>query len=147
MGERTGEAPDWFPRLYDRPGGVEAGIVPAGGAVPDRWADVQKDRIEVDVGLGPGRDKLAGRSHRDPRAAGTIRARGRADKATGPDMGASSTARISAPGLSSPSTPAMRAPAVYAVAGQTACAGRPRSIGVEGFNSVRARCRDRPMSM
>ena len=44
----SGEAPDWQ-RLYDRRETLEAGIVPAGGLFLTAGADVQKDRIEVDV--------------------------------------------------------------------------------------------------
>jgi phage terminase large subunit GpA-like protein len=44
----TGEAPDWR-RLYDRRESWPAGTVPAGGLILTAGADVQKDRIEVDV--------------------------------------------------------------------------------------------------
>jgi phage terminase large subunit GpA-like protein len=44
----TGEAPDWR-RLYDRRERWPAGTVPAGGLILTAGADVQKDRIEVDV--------------------------------------------------------------------------------------------------
>ena len=44
----TGEAPDWQ-RLADRREAWEAGTVPAGGLFLTAGADVQKDRIEVDV--------------------------------------------------------------------------------------------------
>jgi len=44
----TGEAPDWS-RLYDRRETWKSGIVPAGGLFLTAGADVQKDRIEVDV--------------------------------------------------------------------------------------------------
>ena len=44
----TGEAPDWQ-RLYDRRERWPAGTVPAGGLFLTAGADVQKDRIEVDV--------------------------------------------------------------------------------------------------
>jgi phage terminase large subunit GpA-like protein len=44
----TGEAPDWR-RLYDRRGSWPAGTVPRGGLFLTAGADVQKDRIEVDV--------------------------------------------------------------------------------------------------
>jgi phage terminase large subunit GpA-like protein len=44
----TGEAPDWS-RLYDRREAWKTGIVPAGGLFLTAGADVQKDRIEVDV--------------------------------------------------------------------------------------------------
>jgi phage terminase large subunit GpA-like protein len=44
----TGEAPDWQ-RLYDRRERWTAGTVPAGGLFLTAGADVQKDRIEVDV--------------------------------------------------------------------------------------------------
>ena len=44
----TGEAPDWR-RLYDRRETWPAGTVPAGGLILTAGADVQKDRIEVDV--------------------------------------------------------------------------------------------------
>jgi phage terminase large subunit GpA-like protein len=44
----TGEAPDWR-RLYDRRGSWPAGAVPRGGLFLTAGADVQKDRIEVDV--------------------------------------------------------------------------------------------------
>ena len=44
----TGEAPDWR-RLYDRRGSWPAGTVPKGGLFLTAGADVQKDRIEVDV--------------------------------------------------------------------------------------------------
>ncbi len=44
----TGEAPDWQ-RLYDRRQTWPAGTVPAGGLFLTAGADVQKDRIEVDV--------------------------------------------------------------------------------------------------
>ncbi|SEG36486.1 phage terminase large subunit family protein [Jhaorihella thermophila] len=44
----TGEAPDWQ-RLYDRRERWKPGIVPAGGLFLTAGADVQKDRIEVDV--------------------------------------------------------------------------------------------------
>jgi phage terminase large subunit GpA-like protein len=44
----TGEAPDWS-RLYDRRETWKPGIVPAGGLFLTAGADVQKDRIEVDV--------------------------------------------------------------------------------------------------
>ena len=44
----TGEAPDWS-RLYDRREAWKPGIVPAGGLFLTAGADVQKDRIEVDV--------------------------------------------------------------------------------------------------
>jgi len=43
-----GEAPDWS-RLYDRREAWKPGIVPAGGLFLTAGADVQKDRIEVDV--------------------------------------------------------------------------------------------------
>ncbi len=44
----TGEAPDWQ-RLHDRREAWPAGSVPAGGLFLTAGADVQKDRIEVDV--------------------------------------------------------------------------------------------------
>ncbi|UOM36643.1 phage terminase large subunit family protein [Acuticoccus sp. I52.16.1] len=44
----TGDAPDWQ-RLADRREHGTAGIVPAGGLFLTAGADVQKDRIEVDV--------------------------------------------------------------------------------------------------
>ena len=44
----TGEAPDWQ-RLYDRRERWISGTVPAGGLFLTAGADVQKDRIEVDV--------------------------------------------------------------------------------------------------
>ncbi len=44
----TGEAPDWQ-RLYDRRERWQSGTVPAGGLFLTAGADVQKDRIEVDV--------------------------------------------------------------------------------------------------
>ena len=44
----SGEAPDWQ-RLYDRRETWPAGTVPAGGLFLTAGADVQKDRIEVDV--------------------------------------------------------------------------------------------------
>ncbi len=44
----TGEAPDWQ-RLYDRREAWKSGTVPAGGLVLTAGADVQKDRIEIDV--------------------------------------------------------------------------------------------------
>jgi len=44
----TGEAPDWQ-RLYDRRERWKSGTVPAGGLFLTAGADVQKDRIEVDV--------------------------------------------------------------------------------------------------
>jgi phage terminase large subunit GpA-like protein len=44
----TGEAPDWR-RLYDRRESWPAGTVPKGGLFLTAGADVQKDRIEVDV--------------------------------------------------------------------------------------------------
>ncbi|MBP7586419.1 MAG: phage terminase large subunit family protein [Thermoanaerobaculia bacterium] len=44
----TGEAPDWR-RLYDRRETWPAGTVPEGGLFLTAGADVQKDRIEVDV--------------------------------------------------------------------------------------------------
>jgi len=44
----SGEAPDWR-RLYDRRDRWPAGTVPKGGLILTAGADVQKDRIEVDV--------------------------------------------------------------------------------------------------
>src|SRR5690606_9290954 len=44
----TGEAPDWQ-RLYDRREAWRPGTVPAGGLFLTAGADVQKDRIEIDV--------------------------------------------------------------------------------------------------
>jgi phage terminase large subunit GpA-like protein len=44
----SGEAPDWR-RLYDRRERWAPGTVPAGGLILTAGADVQKDRIEVDV--------------------------------------------------------------------------------------------------
>ncbi|PKP79219.1 MAG: terminase [Alphaproteobacteria bacterium HGW-Alphaproteobacteria-3] len=44
----TGEAPDWQ-RLYDRRERWTSGTVPAGGLFLTAGADVQKDRIEIDV--------------------------------------------------------------------------------------------------
>ncbi|MCX7344135.1 MAG: phage terminase large subunit family protein [Alphaproteobacteria bacterium] len=44
----SGEAPDWQ-RLYDRRESWKAGVVPAGGLFLTAGADVQKERIEVDV--------------------------------------------------------------------------------------------------
>jgi phage terminase large subunit GpA-like protein len=44
----SGEAPDWR-RLYDRRERWAAGTVPEGGLILTAGADVQKDRIEVDV--------------------------------------------------------------------------------------------------
>jgi phage terminase large subunit GpA-like protein len=44
----SGEAPDWR-RLYDRRERWPAGTAPAGGLILTAGADVQKDRIEVDV--------------------------------------------------------------------------------------------------
>ena len=44
----TGEAPNWQ-RLYDRRETWKPGVVPAGGLFLTAGADVQKDRIEVDV--------------------------------------------------------------------------------------------------
>ena len=46
--QETGDAPDWR-RLYDRRTDWPAGTVPAGGLFLTAGADVQKDRIEVDV--------------------------------------------------------------------------------------------------
>ncbi len=43
-----GEAPDWR-RLYDRREDYRIGVVPAGGLFLTAGADVQKDRIEVEV--------------------------------------------------------------------------------------------------
>jgi phage terminase large subunit GpA-like protein len=51
MGETwtlLGEAPDWK-RLYDRREQYKIGTVPRGGAFLTAGADVQKDRIEVEV--------------------------------------------------------------------------------------------------
>ncbi|WP_420394224.1 terminase gpA endonuclease subunit [Acuticoccus sp.] len=45
---KTGDAPDWQ-RLTDRPEDWTPSIVAAGGLFPTAGADVQKDRIEVDV--------------------------------------------------------------------------------------------------
>jgi phage terminase large subunit GpA-like protein len=57
----TGEAPDWQ-RLCDRREAWKPGTVPAGGLFLTAGADVQKDRIEVDVwAWGRGLGKLAGR--------------------------------------------------------------------------------------
>lgn len=44
----TGEAPDWQ-RLYERRESWQIGVVPSGGLFLTAGADVQKDRIEVDV--------------------------------------------------------------------------------------------------
>jgi phage terminase large subunit GpA-like protein len=44
----SGEAPDWQ-RLYDRRESWKAGTVPTGGLFLTAGADVQKDRIEIDV--------------------------------------------------------------------------------------------------
>jgi phage terminase large subunit GpA-like protein len=44
----TGEAPDWQ-RLYERRESWQIGTVPSGGMFLTAGADVQKDRIEVDV--------------------------------------------------------------------------------------------------
>lgn len=44
----TGEAPDWQ-RLYERREPWQIGTIPAGGLFLTAGADVQKDRIEVDV--------------------------------------------------------------------------------------------------
>jgi phage terminase large subunit GpA-like protein len=44
----SGEAPDWQ-RLYDRRESWKAGMVPSGGLFLTAGADVQKDRIEIDV--------------------------------------------------------------------------------------------------
>jgi phage terminase large subunit GpA-like protein len=44
----TGEAPDWQ-RLYERRGTWPSGSIPIGGLFLTAGADVQKDRIEVDV--------------------------------------------------------------------------------------------------
>lgn len=44
----SGEAPDWQ-RLYDRREEWRAGTIPAGGLFLTAGADVQKDRVEVDV--------------------------------------------------------------------------------------------------
>jgi phage terminase large subunit GpA-like protein len=44
----TGEAPDWQ-RLYERRESWQIGTVPKGGLFLTAGADVQKDRIEVDV--------------------------------------------------------------------------------------------------
>jgi phage terminase large subunit GpA-like protein len=44
----SGEAPDWQ-RLYDRRETWKSGIVPASGLLLTAGADVQKDRIEIDV--------------------------------------------------------------------------------------------------
>lgn len=44
----SGEAPDWQ-RLYERREAWPAGTIPAGGLFLTAGADVQKDRIEVDV--------------------------------------------------------------------------------------------------
>jgi phage terminase large subunit GpA-like protein len=44
----TGEAPDWQ-RLYERREPWQIGTVPAGGLFLTAGADVQKDRIEVDI--------------------------------------------------------------------------------------------------
>ncbi|MBW7950796.1 MAG: phage terminase large subunit family protein [Pseudorhodoplanes sp.] len=44
----TGEAPDWQ-RLYERRETWQIGTVPAGGLFLTAGADVQKDRIEIDV--------------------------------------------------------------------------------------------------
>jgi phage terminase large subunit GpA-like protein len=43
-----GEAPDWH-RLYDRREDYRIGVVPAGGLFLTAAADVQKDRIEVEI--------------------------------------------------------------------------------------------------
>jgi len=44
----TGEAPDWQ-RLYDRRETWKPGVVPPGGLFITAGADVQKDRVEIDV--------------------------------------------------------------------------------------------------
>ena len=44
----TGEAPDWQ-RLYDQRERWKPGNVPAGGLFLTAGADLQKDRIEVDI--------------------------------------------------------------------------------------------------
>ena len=44
----TGEAPDWQ-RLYDRREACKPGVVPPGGLFITAGADVQKDRIEINV--------------------------------------------------------------------------------------------------
>lgn len=46
--QEKGEAPDWQ-RLYDRREAGSLGVVPAGAVVLTAGADVQRDRIEVDV--------------------------------------------------------------------------------------------------
>jgi len=46
--QERGEAPDWK-RLYERPRDHALGIVPAGGLVLTAGADVQPDRIEIDI--------------------------------------------------------------------------------------------------
>ena len=56
----TGEAPDWQ-RLYERREAWQIGTVPSGGLFLTAGADVQKDRIEVDVWAW-GRDSKAGSS-------------------------------------------------------------------------------------
>jgi phage terminase large subunit GpA-like protein len=45
---QLGEAPDWQ-KLYDRREDYKVGLVPRGGPFPTVSADVQKDRIEVDI--------------------------------------------------------------------------------------------------
>jgi phage terminase large subunit GpA-like protein len=52
----TGEAPDWQ-RFYERREPWQIGTVPSGGLFLTAGADVQKDRIEVDVGPGVGHSK------------------------------------------------------------------------------------------
>lgn len=52
--QENGEAPDWQ-RLYDRRSDWMLGTVPEGALVLTAGADVQRDRIEIDVwGWGPG---------------------------------------------------------------------------------------------
>ena len=129
----TGEAPDWR-RLYDRRERWPAGTVPEGGLILTAGADVQKDRIEVDVwawGRGPG--ELARRSSRHRRRTGEAKRRGRRSRlcsaGTWPHaLGAQlQIARLAV-------DTGYEAPAVYAWARAQGFAQVAPVKGVEGFN-------------
>ena len=129
----TGEAPDWR-RLYDRRERWPAGTVPEGGLILTAGADVQKDRIEVDVwAWGRGLESwLVDHVVIDggPEHARSLGRRSRRCSAGPGRMRAARSCR--SPG--SPIDTGYEAPAVYAWARAQGFAQVAPVKGVEGFN-------------
>lgn len=130
----TGEAPDWQ-RLYERRESWQIGNVPRGGLFLTAGADVQKDRIEIDVwAWGRGLESwlidhvvIEG----GPEHAGTWNELGQLLDRTWPHVGGT---RLGLAKLAIDT--GYEAPAVYAWARQAGHAQVAPIKGVDGFNRV-----------